>query len=187
MMDPHEQKALDNIAEYGCHVLHVFEEGDLPQFTYSVGIQQTTGHPEIIVTGLKREIAHWIVNEYKDRVRAGEHFEEDGYYPGFLEGFDVTFKKVLKNHYQEYFGWNLWLYDGPNFDVLQLIWPGTSGTWHWESDASDYLKWSIPNLYERTPNEPLNRTAYSPLRLQLAHSVRRKLRRLMYGSPLTQC
>ena len=133
--------------------MHVLGEDNLPGFTYSIGIQQCTDNPELIVTGLKREIAHWLVNEYNNRVKSGERFQADQYYSGFLEGFDVTFKNVLKEHYPEYFGWNLWLYDGPNFDVLQLIWPSTGGVWPWDAEASDYLKWSIPPLYQAPPNE----------------------------------
>ena len=39
----------------------------------------------------------------------------------------------------------------------------------------------------QTPNEPLNRTAYSSLRLLLAPFGRRKLRAELNGGRLTQC
>ena len=37
-MDQHEKKALKDIEDYGCHILHVLEEDDYPAFTYSIGI-----------------------------------------------------------------------------------------------------------------------------------------------------
>ncbi|MEE4382372.1 MAG: DUF4262 domain-containing protein [Pseudomonadales bacterium] len=146
-MDPADQKALDDIAEYGCHIIHVLEEDDLPGFSYSIGIQEREGQPELIVTGLNRDLAHWIINEYNHRVRAGERFSTEAFYEGFLEGFDVTFRRVEKEHFHEHFGRGIWLYDGLEFEVLQLIYPSTSGVWPWEEEASDEYKWGIPALY----------------------------------------
>ncbi len=39
-MDAGEQKALDDIAKHGCHIINLLAEGELPEFSYSVGIQQ---------------------------------------------------------------------------------------------------------------------------------------------------
>lgn len=44
-MDQYEEKALKDIEEYGCHILHVMEEDEYPRFTYSIGIQKNTGQP----------------------------------------------------------------------------------------------------------------------------------------------
>ena len=146
-MDKNEEKALSDIEEYGCHVLHVLEEYEYPRFTYSIGIQKCTGQPEIIITGLKQELAHWIVNEYNSRVKSGELFEPGKLYEGFLGEFEVTFKEVEKKHYSEYFGWGSWLYGNDNFKVLQLIYPSTFGVWPWDENAPNDYTWFIPQLY----------------------------------------
>lgn len=146
-MDKGEEKALKDIEEYGCHILHVMVEDEYPQFSYSIGIQKSTGQPELIVTGLKQDLAHWIINEYNNRIKAGEVFSPVEFYDGFVGDFDVTFKEVEEKHYQEYFGWASWLYKGNNFKVLQLIYPSTSGIWPWEKDAPADFTWSIPRLY----------------------------------------
>lgn len=146
-MDKGEEKALSDIEEYGCHILHVMEEGEHPGFTYSIGIEKSTGQPELIVTGLKKELAHWMINEYNGRVKSGEVFEPNKCYNGFLDGFEITFKEVEKTHNSEYFGWARWLYKGDNFRVLQLIYPSTSGVWPWDPDAPDDFTWFIPRLY----------------------------------------
>jgi hypothetical protein len=57
------------------------------------------------------------------------------------------FKFVDKKHYPEYFGWAKWLYKKDDFNVLQLIYPSTSGVWPWDKDAPDAYKWFIPKLY----------------------------------------
>ncbi|UTF60905.1 DUF4262 domain-containing protein [Gilvimarinus sp. DA14] len=146
-MDKVEEKALKDIEECGCHVLHVMQEGEYPRFSYSIGIQRSTGQPELIVTGLKQELAHWIINEYSNRIKAGEIFSPGNFYDGFVGGFDVTFKEVEEKHYQEYFGWAQWLYKGNNFNALQLIYPSKSGVWPWERGAPADFTWFIPRLY----------------------------------------
>jgi len=148
-MDSGEAKALADINQYGCHVIHVAAEGDLPPFSYSVGICRSSGRPEVVVIGLKHNVAHFVVNEYNHRARAGEIFIPGVLYAGFIEGFDVTFEKVEPEFYAEYFGWNLWLYGGANFEVLQLVYPTTSGAWPWQSSVSDWFRSLQPILTSR--------------------------------------
>lgn len=146
-MKEEDKKALDDIEKYGCHVLHVFDpEEENPRFTYSIGIQKTTGEPELVIMGLKHDVAHWIINEYNNRIQKGEKFKIDEYYDEFVEGYQVTFKKVEKKHYKEHFGWGGWLYKSDDFDVYQLVYPSTDGTWPWDESASDDFKWFQPLL-----------------------------------------
>ena len=139
-MDKADRLVLENIQKFGCQVMHIAAEDDLPPFAYSVGIQQTTSVPEVVVIGLKQPMAHFVVNEYNNRVRNGELFVPGQKYSGFIGGFDVLVSVVDKSYYEEYFGVDLWLYKGPNFDVVQLIYPSTSGVWPWQSQASDGFK-----------------------------------------------
>ena len=75
LVDEKDQKALDDIEEFGCHVINVMEGEEESQFTYSIGINQKQYKADLIVVGLKRELAHSIVNNYKDRMLAGESFK----------------------------------------------------------------------------------------------------------------
>jgi len=145
-LDENEQKVVDNIEEYGCHVMHIFAEDELPRFTYSVGIYGETKQPELIVMGLKQEVAHYIVNDYKDRIKEGEIFETGKYYSDFIEGYDITFLQVSKEYYDEYFGWDIWYYGNKSFPVLQLVFPDKSGIWPWDNKASEDFKWFQPIL-----------------------------------------
>ena len=151
-MDEYEQKAIDDIEKYGCHILHVFEEDDLPRFTYSIGIERKTGKPDLIITGLKRELAHWMINEYSNRIKEGEEFLPGQFYADFLDGFDVTFMDVAKEHYKEYLGWGLWYNSGDNFKMLQLVYPSTSGVWPWSEGVSDDFLWFQPLLKAQANN-----------------------------------
>lgn len=120
-MDEQDQKALDDIEQYGCHVLNIMEGEGEPCFSYSIGINKKQGKPDLVVVGLKRELAHSIINNYKDRLLEGEVIEPGKFYSDFLGGFDV----------------------------LQLIWPTTDGVWPWDDNKSDYYKWAQPILNEK--------------------------------------
>lgn len=151
-MDEAERQVLENIEKFGCQVMHIAGEDDLPPFAYSVGIQQATSAPEVVVIGLKQPMAHFVVNEYNNRVRNGERFVAGQKYAGFIGGFDVLVSSVDKAHYEEYFGVDLWLYEGANFDVVQLVYPSKTGFWPWQPEASDEFRVWQP-LLSRASND----------------------------------
>jgi hypothetical protein len=119
-------------------------------------LRKTSGVPEIIVVGLKEEMGCFVVNEYNSRVRAGEKFELNRSYSGFLGGFDVLFKEVHHSHYREHFGWDRWLYKGDDFKALQMMYPTTEGVWPWDEDASDWFKKRQPQLSESSLDKESN-------------------------------
>jgi len=147
-MDSSEEKALNNIEKYGCHILHVMEGDDHPNFSYSIGIEKTSQQPEIIVTGIDRDAAHGIINEYNSLVRSGREFSKDTLYDDFLEGYESQFKLVSKAYFKEYFGWASWLYKGDDYRVFQFVFPSKSGMWPWEENAPTEYTWFLPKLYE---------------------------------------
>ncbi|MEI9401257.1 DUF4262 domain-containing protein [Mesorhizobium argentiipisi] len=152
--DAEEAKALADIEEYGCHILYVLEEDEHPPFAYSVGIEHNFGVPELVVIGLKPELSLIIINEYCRRVRGGESFRVGERASGFLGGgFDCQFGAVHPDHYPEYFGWDIWFYDGPDFRILQLIFPTTSGVWPWDAEADDWLR-KRQRLLDQPPLPP---------------------------------
>ena len=141
-----DARTREHIDKYGCTVMHVAGEGDPPPFAYSIGVTEQTGEPEVVVIGLKREMAHFVVNEYNRRVCAGERFQSGQRYSGFLEGFDVEAEEVPRSAYQEYFGQALTFYGGSCFRVLQLVYPTTDGVWPWSSEASESIRQRQPLL-----------------------------------------
>ena len=113
------------------------------------GITKKYGKPEIIIYGLKGYLRHYLVNEYKDKIKEGLTIEPGKFYDDFLEGFPVTFIEVDVKHYDEHFGWAQWLYNGNSFQVLQMIWPTTNGNWPWDQELSEYYQWAQPILNEK--------------------------------------
>ncbi len=138
-MDVQEQKALDNIEKYGCHIFQVMEEEELPPFSYSIGLATTYEKPDLCVIGLKEPMAKFVINEYALMLRDGVDIGLGNMYSGFLEGFVVCFERVAGKHYREYFGWSIWYYKERNFEMLQLIYPTTSGLYPWDAEyPSDF-------------------------------------------------
>ena len=149
-MDERDRKILEDIEQFGCSVMHIAAEADLPPFAFSVGITRSASAPEVIVIGLKQPMAHFVVNEYNRRVRGGEPVIADQRYSGFIEGFDILAVSVHASNYDEYLGYDLWLYQGPNFNVIQLVYPNTSGVWPWEKPEGDWFRSWQPLLSEPT-------------------------------------
>jgi len=149
----YEKEALDNIEKYGCHVVCVMGNEDEPSFAYSVGIYKTSGAPELIVIGLKPQLAGSNVNQYHRRVKDGEVFTPGKLYSGFLKKFEVMFEPVDKScpAYANvgYFALDRRLYGEDDFEALQMVFPDTSGVWPWEAAATDWFKACQPLLSGR--------------------------------------
>ena len=141
-----EDKCLADIEQYGLHVMKVLGDAEWPEFTYSVGFYHTFQLSEIIILGLRSDLAHWILNELADRARRGERFQVGDTLEGLLEGFPVQLRSLRDEHVEPHFGWARWFYDGQQFPVLQLVWPTTSGVWPWNPEASEEFRLKQPLL-----------------------------------------
>lgn len=148
-----DKRVADDIREYGCHVISVFDpEEATPYFSYSIGVQETSDVPEVIVVGLKPELGGFMVNEYNRQVRAGTRFKRGVLYPGFLEGFDVYIEPARKKVVAQYtFGCDRY-YGDKEYSVVQIVWPSTAGVWPWQKGASEWLKVNQPMLGRVRPN-----------------------------------
>ncbi|MEM7786029.1 MAG: DUF4262 domain-containing protein [Planctomycetota bacterium] len=130
-------------------VTSVFDPKQIePNFTYTVGITKKKGKPELIILGLKSDLAHWIANEYNRRIQEGENFDEGSFYSGFLNGFEVCFKPVAGKFKEDFMLSCNWLYKGADYPALQLIFPTVDGIWPWEQNASESLKSLQPSFQD---------------------------------------
>ena len=148
-----DKRVAANVEAYGCHIVSVFDpEEDHPLFSYSIGIQATSGVPEAIVVGLKPKLGGFMINEYNRRVRAGETFKRGTLYPGFLGGFSVYIEPAKQKRLDEYTCGCDRYYKGKEYSVVQIVWPSTSGVWPWQRKASEWLKNNQPMLGRKRPD-----------------------------------
>lgn len=146
-------RVASDVKEYGCHVISVFDpEGVNPDFTYSVGIQESSGAPEAIVVGLKPKLGASIINEYNRQVRSGVEFQRGKLYEGFLDGFSVYVEPARLKLLADYTLGCSRYYKGNKYSVVQIVWPSTSGTWPWQNDASEWFKKNQPMFGRKRPD-----------------------------------
>lgn len=125
--DDRDRKVLADVAEYGWTVMGITKDHSGPGFAFSIGLFHTLGHPEILIMGLPAEVAHQLINDMGDAIRAGERFEAGRRYDDIAAGFPLAFVAMDERYYREYLGYALWFYRGPNFPVLQCLWPDKEG------------------------------------------------------------
>lgn len=116
------QELLSDVEKHKWIVFNIVDESLLP-FSYTVGLYNTFGHPEIIISGIKHESAHEILNDIGSDVGKGIVRIPDVVYDDILNGYPCLFKTVTQSNYEEYLGRAIVYYSGSNFPVLQCIWP----------------------------------------------------------------
>lgn len=94
-----------------------------PAFTYTVGLFETFGHPEVVISGVKQEAAMGILNEIGQSVSHGLEREAGMLYDDILEGYSCVFKPVSSQKYGAYFGRASVFYGDIAFPMLQCVWP----------------------------------------------------------------
>ncbi len=147
-LEQDRERVLADIGKYGCHAIHVQAQGELPAYTYTVGISRTSDAPDIAVFGLQHAPGHRLVHAYNVRVRRGERFAVGQMAAGFLKGQDCALRPVHPGHCAAYFEWNSWLHEGRDFPMLQLVYPSMEGIWPWDAMASAWLRQNQPMLSE---------------------------------------
>ncbi|MBI1403480.1 MAG: DUF4262 domain-containing protein [Porphyrobacter sp.] len=154
-LDPEERKCLADIAEYGCHILAVWDkELKAIDFAYSVGFPVSVGQPEVLVYGLSRGIMHSMINEIRRQCAEGLVLSDGMRIHNLLEGHDCiarwcTDREAIKEH----LGWALWYHRTQRgVDVegfYQIVWPGAaSGLFPWDEGVSQDVIDAQLALYE---------------------------------------
>ncbi len=146
-MYQHADKANKDIQKNGCHIIHTESCEKHPSFTYTIGMERTSKRADVVVTGMEKDTAHFLVNEYNSGIKVGETFEEGQFYDDFLEDVQITFKAIDKAHYETHFTHAQWLYEGSDFRMLHFIWPDMNGLWPWDKKAKKGYRRLMPRLY----------------------------------------
>ena|SRR5438067_130591 len=98
--------------------------------------------PEAVVVGLPEQMAPVLLDAYVDRAATGETFVPGKVYDDFFEGVPVTFERVARGHYPEYFGSAFLVYPDGEFPALQIVVATPEGKWPWDADAPEgFAEW----------------------------------------------
>jgi hypothetical protein len=141
--DDAERKVLADISKYGWHCVNILAEDDAVPYSFTVGLYQTHGHPELIVLGLKSEVAHKILcNATADL--PGGRLDLSLPTDALAEGYPCCFIEVAKSQYYDFVGFARWYYRGNDFPLYQIVWPSREGRFPWHPKASKEFKLAQP-------------------------------------------
>lgn len=151
-LDPLEQRCIDHIRDYGCHIVHVLPDEQDDGFSYSVGLYARFGHPEIVVFGQKETWRAAIINAISDGVQAGKRYASDRDYDDLIANYVARFRDVPLCAYPEFFGWAIWYYnrflDLVTFPVLQCVWPDMQSRWPWNEGYEAGYSQPVLDMYD---------------------------------------
>lgn len=135
-LTPEQRKVLTDIAEYGCHIVSVPEDGETPDYAFTVGFWQSWQHPEVVVVGLAEEVAYDLLNAVADQLDDGARFTPGQVVSGLLDTYPVTFKPIPASHHPGYLGTACWANEGAAFEALQLVYPDKLGRYPWHDGVA---------------------------------------------------
>ena len=134
-LDNMDEKLLADVERYGWHCLHVHDEGQVPFWTFTIGLFQSWKHSELVVFGLPDTVAHDVLTDVVERIRGGHRFESGRLYQDvFDDSVPARFVEVDHLAYSQFLGYAQWFYETETgFPVLQLVWPDNGGRFPWET------------------------------------------------------
>ncbi|WP_184688221.1 DUF4262 domain-containing protein [Saccharothrix tamanrassetensis] len=147
-LNPHEAKLrdwlFDQAERHGHAVVTVPEDAEGAGYAFSVGAWRRFGVAEAVVLGLPPEMAEVLIRAYVSRAAQGERFLPGKLYHDFFDGVPITFERVFKGFYPEFFGSAFLLYGKGDFPAVQIIVPTPDGHWPWYPTAPEgFADWQL--------------------------------------------
>ena len=144
-----QQGHIKYIQETGLSILHVMEgqDPDTPEWSYTIGLWHSYGHPEILVVGLRPSLTQILLNNLRFSIASeGRSFGDGTIATDVIDGYVCHFKTIPAAKYDDFFTGDEWFYGNADFPAVQMLWPNTSGVYPWDVAADDYLRWVQPIL-----------------------------------------
>jgi hypothetical protein len=117
-----DERTIGHIEEYGCSVVSVAGTEYGLGWSYTIGVFDTAGKPEIITIGLQPGIAHHALNEAARLQRADVDLTKNRH-RHLIGQVDCEFRPVDPKWISHLMGWAVWYYNGTDFPVLQAVYP----------------------------------------------------------------
>ena len=127
-----EREFVRQIRLHGWFDTHVFADEDGPGFSYTTGFWVTLNHPEVIIVGLERNLAHNILWDVFRDIQAGRRLAIGTRLDDVIAKLPVFVFPVGIARYPDYLGWSRWFYGHDDFPCVHLVWPDPSGVFPWD-------------------------------------------------------
>jgi hypothetical protein len=132
--DAASQQIVDDVQNFGWTVVGFEPDENGTGYSYSVGMHQTLGHPEILVLGLHGQHAAQLINAIGDEIKAGRSFRDGETVENLFSGFPMAFRKVA-DEYSYLADKVQWFYETADVGLLQCFWPDPNRLFPWEQDC----------------------------------------------------
>jgi hypothetical protein len=148
-LHPTDEGTIDAIEEHGCFILSVGPAcKDNSSWTYSIGIFDTCGQPDLITVDLPYKTANVCLNEAAKLLRSGVDLTK-GRHAGLLTNVDCEFRSVDPKWVKHLMNWANWYYAGTDYPVLQVIYPDLEN--RFPEDEGFNQRFSQPLMQPDTP------------------------------------
>lgn len=126
-----DESTIRHVEEYGCSILHVAPSRGGAGWSYSLGVFDTCGGPEILTVGLLAKTAQFAINAAVALVRSGVDLTL-GRHADLVGEVECVFRPVEPRWVAHLMPWAGWYYEGSDFPVLQAIYPDLENRFPWE-------------------------------------------------------
>jgi len=162
-----DEWAIGHIEEHGCALISVVSDcRDDFGWTYSLGIYDTCGQPELITVGLPSDVAKSCLNEAARRMRGGIDVTQQRQ-TELIANLECEFRVVAPKWVERLMNFSNWYNDSIDYPVLQVIYPDLQNRFQWEEG---FEKRFIQPLFQ--PD-----VVFTPVEQQFWDSIRRDTER----------
>lgn len=117
-----DEETVSNIEEFGCSIVHVQATTHGLGWSYTIGVFDTSGKPDLITVGLRPKAAQVALNEAAKVLRTGTDLSR-GRHRELIGEVECEFHPVDPKWVAHVMNWAVWYYDAPTFPVLQAVYP----------------------------------------------------------------
>ncbi len=137
-VDSMDVQVLSNVKDFGFHIVWIKSNNTEPDYCFTIGLEYSYKHPEIILIGLPISTTKSIINNLGSKIRTGQRFIDDHQCIN-ISSQKLMMKKMHPSHYRDYLGYFLWFYDSIKTppDVMQLVWSDECGKFPWDEGCSN--------------------------------------------------
>jgi Domain of unknown function (DUF4262) len=160
-LEPDELKLVDDVEKYGCHIIQVREGNGVPGWSYTVGLHDVLGAPELIVIGLRNGVAQNLLNDCNHRLDAGMSITDGCREQELLANVECEFRRVETRWLRQTMGYAVWFYGGDEFPVSQCIYPDLANRFPWEEGFDMGWRSRQPLLFSHTLDSSVEKDFWS--------------------------
>jgi Domain of unknown function (DUF4262) len=146
-----DESTISHVETFGCSIIHIEKSSAGPGWSFTLGVYDTAGKPEIIAVGLKKETVHHLLNEAAKLLRAGVDLTQ-GRHRELIGDVDCEFRPVDPKWPKHLMDWANWYYGTSDYPVLQAIYPDLQNRFPEENGFDS--RFAQPLMQ---PNAPMNR------------------------------